>query len=158
MAYLNLKTPEFEKAITLGVVPAVASPRPGVNSEKTLITLTLSPEALARWVQELKLLWPAKGEPDGKTDTHAELRVDLPQNWIVFCKARPTGTRLLVAHPERGEWVTTVAIEQRLTSMLTQALESFARGESSEQFDVNAFLSEHTRIDGVSNVTLVIRR
>ncbi len=44
-----------------------------------------------------------------------EFRVDLPGDWILFCKVRPLGSvesRLLVAHPQEEQWVASLSLSR----------------------------------------------
>ena len=58
-----------------------------------------------------------------------ELRLDLPDQWIVFWKKRPTDSRLLLAHPQQGEWVATIALEETHAQNLVNALKRLSAGE-----------------------------
>lgn len=146
MAYLNLKAAN----VGLEVEPAKMSHRPQLNEAKSVVKYVLPNAELTQWLEKLSAVW-------GEGSEAGELRVDLPQNWIVFCKTRPQGTRLLIAHPERGEWVATLSIEAKLAPVLFRALQNFTQSADRE-FDLNQFLAEHTRIDNVTNVVVKIRR
>jgi hypothetical protein len=60
----------------------------------------------------------------------AELRLDLPHNWIVFWKLRDGESRLLIAHPQPEEWVATAALTESHGSDLIQRLEALQTGQS----------------------------
>ena len=81
----------------------------------------------------------------------AELRIDLPQEWKLFWKARDTESRLLIARPEQAQWVMTLALERSLISALLGRLEGLRAGES-----VN--ISSIGSVGSVSNAELKIQR
>lgn len=105
-----------------------------------LLRLTLSPEALEVLAQRLEELY---------SQGCGELRIDLPEGWILFWKSREEESRLLVAHPQPGEWVTTVALEAKHGMLLASSLRQMKKGESRP-------VSQGGIIGRVSNVEIVI--
>jgi hypothetical protein len=79
----------------------------------------------------------------------SELRLDLPNNWIVFWKIRETESRLLLAHPQQGEWVATMALETEHGQRVKDRIENLKSGDAFS-------ISELGVIGSVSNVELVI--
>src|SRR5258708_6438717 len=109
MPYLNWKEREIQKRI-----------EPQVDARSTL-TLTLSGEERAALLPLLEEVYLREG---------SELRVDLPENWIVFWKSRESESRLLIAHPERGEWVTTIALEAGHGRSVLESLKGLSPGDA----------------------------
>jgi hypothetical protein len=58
-----------------------------------------------------------------------ELRLDLPNEWSLFWKAREGDTRILVAHPSKDQWVGTIALEPQFASRLIERLEKSVSGD-----------------------------
>jgi len=81
----------------------------------------------------------------------AELRVDFPGNWTLYWKARDGESRILLAHPEREEWVGTVAWAQNSIDILLEGLDSLRSGSG------DLALSELDRLSSFSNLDLRIR-
>jgi hypothetical protein len=106
------------------------------------LTLRLSRAHLDELVTELSEIFAAN---DGSFAP--ELRLVLPQNWVLFWKARSEGARLLLAHPATDEWVGTVALE---ISWAGRMMESFSRLESGQR----VLLSQLGGIHSVSNFDL----
>ena len=78
-----------------------------------------------------------------------ELRVDLPDNWILFFKLREGESRLLLAPPEKDEWVSTVALDRVHGESLLRELRALRPGEI---LDLRALGS----VASVSNLHLLI--
>ena len=117
MPYLNWKAPH--PSYRQHVVPLAQ------GCELMKMSLSLSMEAAQ--AQELSAALQdvlGSGVPAG------ELRLDLPGNWIVFWKVREGEGRLLIAHPEKEEWVTTVALSAAVGLELLRQLESWSAGQS----------------------------
>jgi hypothetical protein len=86
-----------------------------------------------------------------------ELRMDLPEGWIVFWKSRESGSRLLLAHPQEKEWVATAALETELGKKWIAKLKSLSPGQSLSLHEV----SEESGVElfapgSVSNVEIKI--
>jgi len=58
------------------------------------------------------------------------LRQDLPRNCVLFWKTRDEESRLLLAHPQKEEWVATFALEARHAREFLQALETLTPNHS----------------------------
>jgi hypothetical protein len=78
-----------------------------------------------------------------------ELRLSLPGNWVLFWKRRDDGSRTLVAHPQSGEWVGTVALAADFAEKFILSLKSQAEGQSLK-------LSSLGQLGAVSNLELII--
>lgn len=76
-----------------------------------------------------------------------ELRVQLPQNWVLYWKLREEGSRALLAHPEPEEWVGTIALELALAQKLFLSLKNLKSGQS-------FYLSQVGILGSVSNLEL----
>ena len=81
-----------------------------------------------------------------------ELRVDLPQDWTIFWKAREGESRQLLARPEKDKWVATLAYHSNEGRALINALTTklSAPGNSIR-------LSELGPLNATSNIEVVIR-
>lgn len=128
MAYLNWKAlPPAE--LKLDVKPGGNVPRyAGGPVPKTRLELGLTHSR--RTELKVALQNTAVGRTPG-----AELRVDLPSNWILFFKTWPSGCRFLIAHPASGEWVSTLALDPLHTDALLGLLdepETVVLGEALE--------------------------
>jgi hypothetical protein len=55
--------------------------------------------------------------------------VDLPREWIVFWKLRSGESRLLMAHPQPEEWVSTLALSEAHGKRVIEALKALSPGE-----------------------------
>lgn len=106
------------------------------------LRLTLSAVNLAELIPQLEDLFLRDGN---------ELRLDLPQNWIIFWKKRADESRILIAHPNPGEWVATAALEISHGKDLIMALKDLQPGQTVE-------MSEMGRVGGVSNTEIAISR
>lgn len=71
------------------------------EDQKLVLTLFLGPENLAS-------LHTALGEIRAKEGS--ELRTELPEGWTIFWKVRSGESRFLLARPEVGQWVATLAL------------------------------------------------
>jgi hypothetical protein len=81
-----------------------------------------------------------------------ELRLELPENWVIYWKAKESGNRVLVAHPQPDHWVATVALEREVGQKLILAVKAL---KSSESF----ILSQIAPLEAVSNLNIeVVRR
>lgn len=128
MPYVNWKEREIQKHID-----------PQIDARSTL-TLTLDEGQRAQLLPFLEEVFFRGG---------SELRVDLPSNWILFWKSRESESRLLLAHPQQGEWVTTLALEAGHGKSVVENLKTLKSGDA---FSV----SEHGMIGSVSNVEVIL--
>ena len=128
MPYLNWKTREIRKTI-----------EPHADARSTL-ALNLSAEERAQLLPMLEEVYAHGG---------AELRLDLPGEWIIFWKSRESESRLLLAHPQRDEWVATVALESEHGRRLLQRLGELGTGDALS-------ISELGAIGSVSNVEIIL--
>ena len=71
------------------------------KSDGFVMTLALSPEHRKVLLASLT---------DVFARPRSELRLELPQDWVIFWKLREGDSRLLIAHPAETEWVATVAL------------------------------------------------
>jgi hypothetical protein len=78
-----------------------------------------------------------------------ELRIDLPENWLIFWKLRERESRLLLAHPQENEWVATVALESAHAQATLDSLKSLKAGDTFK-------ISEIGQTGSVSNVEIAI--
>jgi len=106
----------------------------------TQLILRLLPEQLQELIAELQDLYLQGG---------SELRVRLPQDWIMFWKRRDDGSRCLLAHPEKNDWVGTVALDPLAAEKVLFALKTLEVGRS-------LVLSELCVLDSVSNLEVSI--
>lgn len=60
----------------------------------------------------------------------AELRLELPQSWLLFWKIREEGSRILLAHPEAEHWVATIALSSEFGTKLLGALKILKVGQT----------------------------
>lgn len=147
MPYLNWRSGETRPGGTyrqevIQEIPReeASAPRGGRPPRPILLRLTLGPKALEELVLRLEEL---------QAPPAAELRVDLPEGWILFWKKREEESRLLIAHPQPGEWVATAALEPGHGSRLIAALRRLGKGDSHP-------VSQGGRIGKVSNLEIVI--
>lgn len=109
------------------------------QTREYLLTLTLGQA-------KLRELLPLLAET---FQNELELRIDLPKDWIVFFKTRSSDSRLLMAHPQRDEWVAMLAFQKDLGAKLVDTLREKVAGDS-------IFLSEVGEIGSVSNLEVQI--
>lgn len=83
-----------------------------------------------------------------------ELRLELPAGWTLFWKRREEGNRLLLARPETGQWVATLALDADLAKKFDEFLADVAPANSSSLFR----FSEQGSLWSFSNLELGIRR
>jgi hypothetical protein len=130
MPYLNWK----EKTLKLEMK---------VHSEtRTALKLSLTDDLIQDLASNLEELFSTKA---------GELRLQLPDNWVLFWKMREEGGRALVAHPNPEEWVGTLALEPSWGEKIILALAQLKKGESLE---LNRLFSLAT----VSNFDLTLSR
>jgi hypothetical protein len=78
-----------------------------------------------------------------------ELRLALPQGWVLFWKRKDAESRILLAHPEEKEWVATVALESASGQKWVEALKGLHPGQP-------GFLSQLAPLSGMSNLEIMI--
>ncbi len=125
--------------LSIGLEAIQKSPR------ETLLTLKVLKEHLDILVPELEDIL---GTPANSERTE-ELRLVLPQNWLLFWKKRSEGARLLLAHPNSNEWVGTVALGDDWGARVLAGVRGLEVGQ---KFIFSAVGQLHT----VSNLDLVI--
>jgi hypothetical protein len=59
-----------------------------------------------------------------------ELRLDLPEEWSIFWKKREDDSRLLIAHPQKDQWVATVALTEEYATKVLHEVSTLTAGES----------------------------
>jgi hypothetical protein len=142
MPYLNWK----DAQLGLSVQPQPSSSRGG-HQEKHLLSVSMtqsSRDELLPWLAEV-----LKTGASASGGLSPELRIDLPRNWILFWKLREGESRLLIAHPEAEEWVTTAALSPEHGQALLQRLADLQAGASLR-------LGELASVASVSNVEIVL--
>ena len=123
MAYLNWK----DSKVFIGTRPH--------SRFQTVLTLKLRSEDRIALLSSLE---------DVYYRDEGELRLDLPSNWVVFWKKREQGSRTLLAHPQKEEWVATLALEFDLADRMMSKLKELGNQGS-------LLLSELGPLDSISN-------
>jgi uncharacterized protein YllA (UPF0747 family) len=82
----------------------------------------------------------------------AELRIDFPGNWTLYWKARDGESRMLLAHPEKDQWVGTVAWSQATVNELLREVDRL-HAETT-----HLALSGIDRVSGFSNLEVRLER
>ena len=77
-----------------------------------------------------------------------EVRIQLPENWLLFWKPRTEGNRVLLAHPNDKEWVVTCALDRETCRNVVLSLKNLSHGQSLN-------LSEVVSLNPVSNSDLI---
>jgi hypothetical protein len=142
MPYLNWKSHPIGHAIQ----HPNAGPDSNSDDSRARMKLDFSSEELGLLIGQLEEIYIRSG---------SELRVDLPENWIVFWKRRDSESRLLLAHPQQNEWVLTAALEEEHGRMLIEALRQLSGMGSVAVHELGAELYHP---GAVSNVELQITR
>ncbi|MFL5812017.1 MAG: hypothetical protein ACJ763_00450 [Bdellovibrionia bacterium] len=141
MPYLNWKNAQNTQ-LNQEVLTAGAS---GSSREFQLI-LKLSGELLQELIPLLQDIYEQGGP---------ELRIDLPREWIMFWKSRPGDSRLLMAHPQPEEWVSTMALGVPHGKRVIEALQKLGVGETVSLEKLGTTGSQTT---GQTNVEVLITR
>ena len=135
---------------------------PFLNWRSRAIRCDVSPSPLrGGYGQQVECLRISIGEADSRelvvawkqcfADLNSEeLRLDLPDSFTLFCKARPEENRLLLAHPELGSWVGSLMLTPESAACW---LEGFRATESLRE----DFVSWGFPVHGVSNLDLAFR-
>lgn len=126
------------------------SNRPGVSLGmagharlETELSLQLDEQAWVDFKGELKRVFKTR---------EAELKLVLPGNWTVYWKARSGESRVLLAHPEKDQWVGTVAWSEDRVDALLGAFESASDADGTAEWR----LSEQDRLTFPSNLDVRI--
>lgn len=104
---------------------------------QSVLTLSLGTPLLAELASSLEDIYAPGG---------TELRIALPEQWLLFWKIRDQGNRLLLAHPNEKEWVVTCALEKVFAEDLVLSLKNLAQGQSLSL----------SQMDSVSNLELIL--
>ncbi len=128
MPYLNWKERNLTQKIT--------------SEEPVQLNLELDAASVAELANRLE-------DTFAEATLGAELRVDLPREWIVFWKLREGESRLLIAHPQPEEWVTTVALELGDSQKVVSALRALKVGQP-------LHFEQLIRLGSMSNAVLVV--
>jgi hypothetical protein len=115
------------------------------NARETHLVLGLTEALVAELAQELVEIYSCAA-----TTSSSELRLVLPQNWVLFWKTRSEGSRLLLAHPLKNEWVGTLALSQDGGMRWLEMAKTLRSGQTRA-------LSQVCGLHPVSNFDLVIR-
>ncbi len=145
MPYLNWKN-AAPTQLEQDVRPSASS-----GSEREFqLRLQLSGELLQELIPQLEEIFDQQGP---------ELRVDLPREWIVFWKLRIGESRLLMAHPQPDEWVSTLALSAVHGKRVIEALQALSSGEtvSLEKIGEKSGSPGH-QTSGQTNVEVLITR
>jgi hypothetical protein len=130
MSYLDWKkTPLRIKSIDL-------------SQSKIQLFLALSDEWIQPFVTALEDVFVRQS---------GELRMHLPEGWVLFWKLREEGNRAIVAHPQANEWVGTIALDANFGQMWISSLKKI-------QIDQSLLLSGVARLERVSNLELILSR
>jgi hypothetical protein len=128
MPYMNWKRAQIGQEI-------------GEHSRGKLLTMSLTRTALDELLPRLEGVF---------VHHEAELRVDLPEEWVIFWKMRDSESRLLIAHPQEKEWVTTVALDAPHGLKLLGLLKDLESGGS-------VTIGELSSVGNVSNVEVILK-
>ncbi len=115
------------------------------SARETQLVLGLTEAHVAELTQELLEIYTSS-----ETISRSELRLVLPQGWVLFWKARSEGSRLLLARPNHEEWVGTVALPIEGGVRWLENVKNLKLGES-------VVLSQVCVLHPVSNFDLIIR-
>ena len=112
---------------------------------RTRLVLELKQVQLQELVSQVEELYLGA---EGKEQLGPELRIQLPENWLLFWKPRAEGNRVLLAHPNDKEWVVTCALDRETCQSVVLSLKNLSHGQSLN-------LSESILLNPVSNLELV---
>lgn len=148
MPHLNWRSSNLAQKVVKKVLPA--SEGQDAQDRDFVFELALS----RAQAQELAAALAQVLVPGG-----GELRLNLPDEWVIFWKLRPDEgndeSRLLIAHPQQDEWVATVALEPGHAERLLNAFSNDAFSNAPCSIRV-ANLAAEGIISSVSNLELVI--
>lgn len=80
-----------------------------------------------------------------------ELRHNLPENWVFFWKIREGESRLLLAHPEKQDWVATLALTPSHADKVLSSLRKYEKFKLSELETVGSFSNVEIEISTTDN-------
>jgi hypothetical protein len=128
------------------------SARPGVHLQleehprwKQQVRISAAVSA-PEWSELAQALRETFGEGGGP-----ETRLQLPQGWTIYWKARDAESRLFMAHPEKEEWVVNASLEAPHGAAVIGALEGAEKGSV-------VTVSAVGRINRMSNVEIALER
>jgi hypothetical protein len=110
--------------------------------DKVLLKMKLNDDQVHSLVQYLEEVYQ---------DSRQELRLGLSPEWTLFWKQREEGCRALMAHPEKDEWVGTLALEVMAGKKLLSALINLKEEPSFQ-------LSKSVTLASVSNLDILISK
>jgi hypothetical protein len=137
MPYLNWKN-STPQQLSQEVLSAQASG----SSREFQLSLKLGSELLQELIPVLEDIYDQNGP---------ELRIDLPNEWILFWKLRTGESRLLMAHPQADEWVSTLALNSVHGKKMIGALKALSAGQS-------VSIETLGSVGSVSNVEVLMTR
>lgn len=141
MAYLNFRDP-FRK-------PGDETPIP--SSVPNQVTVELLEHPRLKWLARFKIPSETRAKiseallelSNSASPNSSEIRMDFPQGWTLFLKLRDSSeSRLLLAHPEKEEWVATFALSREHLDAVS------VQFQNAEGFQ----LSQIGRVEKMSNV------
>lgn len=140
MPYLNWKSlPANDLEQDLKKVNGPDSPDSAWPAMEFLLQLSLNEARVAELLPYLEDIF----------NHQTELRIDLPQEWVIFFKTRESENRFLMAHPQAQEWVSMLAFESTHGLRLVEHLREKKAGS---QFR----FSEIGDLGSVSNLEVVL--
>lgn len=125
----------------------VALSTTSLTAGKLQLTLGLRVEEIRRLEADLSEVYFQGG---------SELRMGLPNQWVLFWKKREDGSRAIVAHPQPEEWVGTVALDESFGRQFISALQGLAAEGRNEGGKLT--LSQIGSLASVSNLELILLR
>jgi hypothetical protein len=137
MPYLNWKNATSQQ-LAQDVLTAQASG----GTREFQLSLKLSGDLVQELIPQLQDIFDQGGP---------ELRVDLPKEWIMFWKSRAGESRVLMAHPQPDEWVSTMALNTTHGKKLIDALKALQPGQT-------VSIESLGSVGPVSNVDVLITR
>lgn len=137
MPYLNWKNSTSQQLVQ-DVLTAQASG----GSREFQLSLKLSGDLVQELIPQLEDIFNQGGP---------ELRIDLPKEWIMFWKLRTGESRVLMAHPQQDEWVSTMALNATHGKKLIDALKALQSGQT-------VSIESLGSVGPVSNVDVLITR
>src|SRR4051794_29099476 len=105
MGHLDWK----DSTVVLEVAPETrpeTRPKTQIDTRlKSLLVLKIQSVDLPVFIQNLEQVY---------CHQEGELRLELPQNWVLYWKTKENASRVLLAHPQPERWVATFALELAL--------------------------------------------
>jgi hypothetical protein len=134
MPYLNWRNAQIEQEVR-------TSGESG-GAREFQLSLKLSGDLLQELIPQLEDIFEQNGP---------ELRIDLPKEWLMFWKLRTGESRVLMAHPQQDEWVSTMALNAVHGKKLIEALKTLSAGQTVSIENLGS-------VGSVSNVDVLISR